>query len=195
MALRGVGARLLTDHVGARAAVDFLGALGTEVEVTLLADDPSGTGLLQLSAGGEVPAAQLPAELVASLHAVCLLVTHCVPLAPLEHLDVPRAWRGAACQPAPGTWLGTCVERAGGTAARTLHPNGKRSRENPNRKQDVISLSPPKPHRTASKPEQMEGLGDSPPLAQGLGDLVAQAGCRVQLPVTKRAQFCLRVWV
>lgn len=97
MALQGVGARLLTDHVGARAAVDLLGALGTEVEVTLLADDPSGTGLLQLSAGGEVPAAQLPAELVASLHAVCLLVTQCVPLAPLEHLDVPLAWRGAAC--------------------------------------------------------------------------------------------------
>lgn len=75
VALRGVGAQLLTDHMGARAAVDLLGALGTEVEVTLLADDPTGMGVPQLDAEGEVPTAQLPAELAASLNTVYLLVT------------------------------------------------------------------------------------------------------------------------
>lgn len=60
-------------------------------------------------AGSEIPTAQLPADLPATLVSLhCSGVTQIPPLSRMEYLDVPFTWSGASCQPPQGPWLGIC---------------------------------------------------------------------------------------
>lgn len=101
----------LTHDSGAGAGAQRAGAVRAEVQVADVAADPHGRGLPELGAGGEVPAAQLPAQLPAPLGAQCPVVAQHLPAALLEHLDVPLAGRGAARQPPHRLRLGTCGRR------------------------------------------------------------------------------------
>lgn len=139
----------LTHDSGAGAGAGRLGAVRAEVQVFGVAADPHGTGLPDLGAGGEVAAAQLPAQLPAPLVAQRPVVAQHLPAALLEHLDVPLAGRGATRQPPHRLRLRTCRRRdlVAGLLALPVSP---------------FPLAPRALRARASGGRDVEGLGSVP---------------------------------
>lgn len=99
----------LTHDSGPEAAPTSSSLGLAEVQGTSPTGDSRRGRLPDFHAGSEIPAAQLPADLPATLVSLrCSGVTQIPPLSRMEYLDVPFTWSGASCQPPQGPRLGIC---------------------------------------------------------------------------------------